>query len=110
MRAEVGKAGQEAGRAAPFGLESLALGDVAGKPGRRRDLTGRVTHRGDRHRDLEDSAVLPSPGRVVVLDPLTARDPGPDVEFLLPLGLVLRDDNVDRPADRLLGRVAVHPG
>ena len=37
-------------------------------------------------------------------------DPGPDVEFLLAPRRVVRDDDVDRLADSLLGGVAVHLG
>ena len=66
-----------------------------------------VADGGDRQRDVEPPAVLGHPDGLEVLDPLPAAEPLQDRGLLvLPLR---RDDQGDRPADGLLGRVAEQP-
>ncbi len=97
-----------AGLARPLGvLGPLPLGDVAGDLRRPDDAALVVADRGDRQRDVEPAAVLGHADRLEVLDPLAAAEPLQDRALLVvPLR---RDDQGDRPADGLLGRVAEEP-
>ena len=55
-------------------------------------------------------AVLAPADRLVVLDPLAPRDPGPDVQLFLAVVVIISNDDVDLLADGLIRRVAVQRG
>ena len=81
--------------------------DVADDLGRAGDPARGVSDRRDREGDLERTAVLGEPDRLVVLDVIALLQPGQDLVFF---GLALvRDEQPDVPADHLLGRVAEDP-
>jgi hypothetical protein len=88
-------------------LRFPALGDVPRDFRGADDFSGAGAHRGDGQRNINQAAVLASSHRFVVIDALTAHDPGDDIGFfILP---VRGKDERDRTADRLLGGVAKQP-
>jgi hypothetical protein len=53
------------------------------------------------------SAILAPTDRLVMLDPLAPRDPGPDIQLFLTVVVVIRDDDIDLLANGLISRIAI---
>src|SRR5262249_56592561 len=80
------------------------LGDVTADRGGADDGAGWAAQRRDRDRHLYARAVLPQARGLVGLHVLAALESRQDAEQLV--GVIGRNDDRDRPADRLRGRVA----
>jgi hypothetical protein len=86
---------------------AIAFGDIARHLRRADDVAGLVAHRRNRERNVDPATVLPHANGLEVVDPLAGSDAGEDVRFfVLALG---RNEDVDRLADQLVGRIAEDP-
>jgi hypothetical protein len=88
-------------------LRAPALGYVASDHRGAEQLVVLGADGRDRERDVHPSPVLADALGLEVVDLLPGDDPAKDQ--LLLAGSLLGDDHADRPADRLVGRVAVQP-
>ncbi len=87
-----------------FLFGGLALGHVARNLGRADDTSGRVAHRRNRQRKLQQAAVLGAAHRFKMIDALAASNASQNVILLGPP--LARYDQCNMFADRFVGAVA----
>src|SRR4051812_1897529 len=88
-----------------FGSADL-IGDVAGDFGCADNVSGKISHRGDGERDIDEGTVFALTDGMEVVDALAAAEALDDAGFFVPA--LTRDDEGDVLADRLIGAVSEH--